>query len=96
MLGQAVIYRDLGRWWLAKEELFSEKVIANLSLAESQLSTFFGNADFGEEILGALQPGLRLVVKPQEYKPGIAPDIKLPAFALVGRLQRSTATLAAN
>ena len=87
VLGQAVIYRDLGRWWLAKEELFSEKVIANLSLAESQLSTFFGNADFGEEILGALQPGLRLVVKPQEYKPGIAPDIKLPAFALVGRLQ---------
>lgn len=87
LLGQVVTYRDLGRWWLAKEDLFSEKVIANLSLAESQLSTFFGNADFGEEILGALQPGLRLVVKPQEYKQGVEPDIKLPAFALIGRLQ---------
>lgn len=87
VMGQVTTYRDLGRWWLAKEDLFSEKVIANLSLAESQLSTFFGNADFGEEILGALQPGLRLVVKPQEYKEGVDPDIKLPAFALIGRLQ---------
>ena len=87
LLGQVSSYRDLGRWWLSKEELFPENVIAQLALAESQLSTFFGGADFGEEILGALQPGLRLVVKEQTYDKSVDPDIKLPAFALVGRLQ---------
>ena len=87
LLGQVVTYRDLGRWWLAKEELFPENVIADLSLTESQLSTFFGGADFGEDILGALQPGLLLVAKEQNYTAGVNPDIKLPAFALIGRLQ---------
>ncbi len=87
LLGQVVTYRDLGRWWLAKEELFPENVIADLSLTESQLSTFFGGADFGEDILGALQPGLLLVAKEQDYTAGVNPDIKLPAFALIGRLQ---------
>ncbi|MDG2014003.1 MAG: hypothetical protein P8J33_10880 [Pirellulaceae bacterium] len=87
LLGQVASYRDLGRWWLAKEDLFPEKVIADLSLTESQLSTFFGGADFGEEILGALQPGLMLVAKKQDYIAGVNPDIKLPAFALIGRLQ---------
>lgn len=87
LLAQVTSYRDLGRWWLAKEDLFPENVIAQLALADSQLSTFFGGADFGEEILGALQPGLQVLVKEQNYQDGQEPDIKLPAFALVGRLQ---------
>jgi len=87
MLAQLTTYRDLGRWWLNKEELFPENVIAELALADSQLSTFFGGADFGEEILGALQPGLQLVAKEQTWSDGSNPDIKLPSFALIGRLQ---------
>ena len=86
LLGQAVTYRDLGHWWLSKEELFPENVIAGLAQADSQLSTFFGGADFGEDILGSVQPGLRLLVKEQEYHDGIDPEIRIPAFALVGRL----------
>ena len=87
LLAQVASYRDLGRWWLSKEALFPERVIAELALADSQLSTFFGGADFGEEILGALQPGLHLVAKAQTYPAGVNPDIKLPALAIIGRLQ---------
>lgn len=87
VLGQVTTYRNLGSWWLSKEDLFPENVIAGLAKADSDLSTVFGGVDFGEEVLGALQPGLRLVVKGQNYQDGTDPDVKLPAFALIGRLQ---------
>ncbi|MEZ6095940.1 MAG: hypothetical protein R3C03_17200 [Pirellulaceae bacterium] len=87
VLGQAVIYRDLGNWWLNKENLFPENVVAQLAQGDSQLSTIFGGVDFGAEVLGAVQPGLRLVIKNQEYAEGVDPDVKLPSFALVARLQ---------
>ncbi len=87
LLGQVVTYRDLGSWWLSKEDLFPENVIAQLAQGDSQLSTLFGGVDFGEDVLGALQPGMRLLVKQQEYPDGLEPDVKIPAFALVARLQ---------
>ncbi|MGI9518680.1 MAG: hypothetical protein ACR2NP_16605 [Pirellulaceae bacterium] len=87
LLGQIVAYRDLGSWWLSKEDLFPENVIAQLAQGDSQLSTVFGGVDFGQDVLGALQPGLRVLVKGQEYREEIKPDIEIPAFALMGRLQ---------
>ena len=90
LLGQVVSYRDLGGWWLSKEELYPENVIAQLAQSDSQLSTVFGGMDFGSEVLGAFQPGLRLVAKRQEYDSAITPDIKLPAFALVGKMRDPT------
>lgn len=87
LLAQAVTYRDLGNWWLSKEDLFPENVIADLAQGDSQLSTLFGGVDFGEEVLGALQPGMRLLVKEQTYPEGLKPDVTIPAFALVTRLQ---------
>jgi hypothetical protein len=84
---QATIYRNLGNWWLNKEDLFPENVVAQLAQGDSQLSTIFGGVDFGSDILGSLQPGMRLIVKEQQYSEGVDPDTKLPAFALVTRLK---------
>ncbi len=87
LIAQVETYRDLGGWWSNKEALFPENVVAGLAQGDSQLSTVFGGVDFGNEVLGALQPGMRLLVKQQEFAKGQSPDIQLPAFALVTRLQ---------
>ena len=86
-IGQIVAYRNFSGWWQSKEDLFPENVIAELAVVDSQLSTVFGGTDFGEDILGELHPGVRLIVKEQTYNDGIDPVVKVPAFALVGRLQ---------
>lgn len=84
---QLSLYRDASGFWLNKENLFPENVIANLTQTDSQLSTVFGGVDFGSQILAALQPGLQVVIKEQEYTEGINPEIKIPSIALVARLQ---------
>ena len=86
-LGQLVTYRDIGSWWLSKEDLFPENVIAQLAQSDSQLSTVFGGMDFGQEVLGAFEPQMRIIVKSQEYAEGMKPDVQLPAFALVGQMK---------
>ena len=80
-------YRDVGEWWLSKEELYPENVIAQLAQADSQLSTIFSGMDFGEEVLGSLQPGVQIVATENKYEDEYVPDVKLPAFALVGKLK---------
>ena len=87
LLGQVVSYRDIGEWWLSKEDLFPESVVAQLAQSDSELSTLFGGMDFGEEVLGALQPGMRIVAKRQTFDDANRPDIQLPAFALIARLE---------
>ena len=81
-------YRDLAGLWLAKEDLFGERHIAELAQADSQLSTFFSGLDFGEEILGAVKPGVQIVSAIQDFTdlPTPQPDIKLPSFAVVAQL----------
>ncbi len=79
-------YRDLAGWWLSKEELFEERVIANLAQTDSQLSTIFGGLDFGEEVLGSVRPGIQIVAAEQHYDATPQPDVKLPSFGLVARL----------
>ncbi len=78
-------YRDFGVFWQSAPDLFDQKVNAELAEADSNLSTLFGR-DFGSEILGALEPELRLVAvrrPPCENRP----DILLPASAAVFRLK---------
>ncbi len=84
---QVVTYRNLGAWWLSKEDLFPEDVVARLAQGDSQLSTIFGGVDFGADVLGAVHPEMRLLVRGQKYPEGVNPDVKIPAFALVTRLQ---------
>jgi len=87
LLANVTAYRDLAGWWNSKEDLFEENVIAQLSQTDSQLSTLFGGLDFGNEVLGGLQPGVQLVAKRQDYPDNYEPDTRLPAFAVIGRLE---------
>lgn len=80
-------YRDLAQWWLSKEDLYEEAVIAKLAQADSQLSNIFSGMDLGEDVLGSLEPGLQIVVAEKEFDDQYAPDIRLPAFAVVGKMK---------
>ncbi len=87
MIANLTSYRDVGLWWLSKEELYAENVIAELANADSQLSTIFSGMDFGEDVLGSLEPGVQIIVTENQYDDDYVPDIKIPAFALVGKLK---------
>lgn len=82
------LYRDLGTFWLLKEDLFTENVVAQLTQADSNLTTIFSGRDFGRDVLGAVGPEMQLLVARQTFADGAPrPDIKLPAGALVLRLK---------
>lgn len=81
-------YRDLAEFWASAPELFDENINAKFAEANSGLTTLFSGRDFGEEVLGAVGPELQLVVARQQLPQADlpAPKIKLPAFAVVFRL----------
>ncbi|MEZ6137317.1 MAG: hypothetical protein R3C53_20710 [Pirellulaceae bacterium] len=81
-------YRDVSQLWLRAGDLFNEKVNDELAQADNTLTTLFSGRDFGEEILGALQPEMRLVVERTTFAEGAPiPAIRLPGFALVTQLR---------
>ena len=43
--------------------------------------------NFGEDVLVALEPGVQIVVTENSYDEEYIPDVKVPAFALVGKLK---------
>ena len=62
---------------------------------DSTLTTLFAGRDFGEDILGSLEPQLQLIVTRQEFdsqRP--IPRIKLPSFAVVGQMRDPEVTTA--
>lgn len=82
------MYRDLAPWYLLGPELYSAGVNEGIAQVDSQLSNFLGGKDFGEDILGALDPGFQLVVVDHEFKEGEpVPGVKVPGFALVSKLR---------
>ncbi|MFT5299669.1 MAG: hypothetical protein ACI87E_001892 [Mariniblastus sp.] len=87
MIASLTSYRDIGLWWLSKEDLYAENVIAQLANADSQLSNIFPGMDFGQDVLGALEPGVQIIVTQNQYGEKYIPDVKIPAFALVGKLK---------
>jgi hypothetical protein len=81
-------YRDISAMWQRAGDLLNEQSNEELAKADSDLTTFFGGKDFGEDILGALRPEVRVVVARQAFAEGqSAPAIKLPAFGLVADLR---------
>ena len=81
-------YRDVSEMWLRAGDLFNEQMNDKLAEAESGLSTIFAGRDFGEEVLGAIQPQIGLVVARQSFDNVTpVPALKLPAFALVLKLR---------
>jgi hypothetical protein len=92
LAGEAILtlgaYRDISGMWLRAGDLFNEKTNEELAKADSNLTTFFGGKDFGEDILGALDPRVQIVVTRQEFAAGQpTPAIRLPAFALAAELK---------
>jgi hypothetical protein len=86
MIGRLIGRRDLSEWWLRKEDLYDENVIAQLAVVDSQFTTILSGLNFGEDFLAAFEPCLQLIVADQDSQQANA-AIHLPAFALVGRLK---------
>lgn len=81
-------YRDISQLWLNAGDLFDQAVNDQLAQADSTLTTLFSGKDFAEDILGVIEPQLQLVVAKQSEKNlELAPSIRLPAFALIGKLK---------
>jgi len=81
-------YRDISQMWLRAGDLFDEQMNDQLAEADSGLSTIFAGRDFGEEILGALDPQMGLIVTRQSFENVMpVPALKLPAFALILKLR---------
>ena len=81
-------YRDISQMWLRAGDLFDEQTNDKLAEADSGLSTIFAGRDFGEEILGALDPQMGLIVTRQSFENVTpVPALKLPAFALILKLR---------
>jgi hypothetical protein len=78
------LWRDLAAVWEARADLLPPQEVQNLAKLDTFAGQFFGGRDFGTGVLGALGTDWRLVVALQDY-PALspAPDVKLPAFALV-------------
>ena len=80
-------YRDLHQFYSAKDELFPERT-SGLIFFENMMGIFFSGRDLTNEVLAETKPEIRFVVAEQDYDSAIGtPQIKLPAFAIILRLQ---------
>jgi hypothetical protein len=86
-MASASAYRNASLLWLRAGDLFDQKVNDQLAQADNTLTTLFSGKDFGEDILGAIEPELQLVVAKQVFAQEKVPSIKLPSFALIGTLK---------
>jgi hypothetical protein len=83
-LGTLGIYRNVSQMWLRAGDLFSEQINDRMAEAESNLGTIFAGRDFGEEVLGAFEPGMLLLAARQDFtRITPVPAIRLPSFALL-------------
>ncbi|MFM7036862.1 MAG: hypothetical protein ACKO2L_03990 [Planctomycetaceae bacterium] len=83
-VGTLGIYRNVSQMWLRAGDLFSEQTNDRMAEAESNLGTIFAGRDFGEEVLGAFEPGMLLLAARQDFtRITPVPAIRLPSFALL-------------
>jgi len=86
-LAAVSLYRDLHAFYAAKDQLFPERT-SGLIFFENMMGIFFSGRDLTNEVLSQAKPEIRLVLAEQEYDPAIGtPDVKLPALAIVFKLQ---------
>jgi hypothetical protein len=80
-------YRDLFRFYGAKDELFPERT-SGLIFFENMMGIFFSGRDLTDEVLAETLPDIRFVVAQQQYDPAEGtPKVQFPAFGLVLRLR---------
>ncbi len=86
-IAAATLYRDLARFYAAKDELFPERT-SGLIFFENMMGIFFSGRHLTDEVLAETDPYIRLVVARQEYDSAVGtPTVKFPAFAFVFRMK---------
>ena len=82
-LAEALLYRDYAALFAHRSELFPPETLPGFAEAVTNGALFFGGKDLGEEVLPALSPWLRVVVRALEFAPERKPEIPLPGLAVV-------------
>src|SRR5262249_17957224 len=78
------LWRDLSAVWDVRADLFPPEVVQGFAQLDTAAGQFFGGRDFGTGVLGSLASDGGLVPPPKDEKAlSPAPDVTLPAFALV-------------
>lgn len=86
-LANLSVYRDLRDFYANKDALFPERT-SQLIFFENMMGIFFSGRDIAEDVMGAVNPHVRLVVAEQAYDPAIGtPSTQIPAIALVFRMR---------
>jgi hypothetical protein len=81
-------YRDFSQMWLRAGDLFGADINDGFAKADANLTTLFAGRDFGEDILGSLEPEVGFIATRQDFANRLPrPTIKLPAFAFVFELR---------
>jgi hypothetical protein len=87
-IAAATLWRDLGKFYAAKDAMFPEKTSGGI-LLENFLEIFFTGRDLNADVFSRFNPAVRLVVAGQEYDPKIGtPLTQYPAAALVFRVDQ--------
>lgn len=82
----ALLYRDLGRFFAQRSELFPAETLPGFAEAITNGALFFEGRDLGEDVLPRLSPWIRLVSRELEFDTGREPEIPLPGLAVVAVL----------
>ncbi len=85
-VASALLYRDFGRFFTQRSELFPAEALPGFAEAITNGALFFEGKDLGEEVLPRLSPWIRLVSRELEYGAGLEPEIPLPGLAVVAVL----------
>ncbi len=86
-LGGLSLYRDLARFYHAKDALFPERT-SGIIFFENMMGIFFTGRNFADDVLAQTRPEVRVVLAEQAYDQAAGtPLVRIPAFALVLRMK---------
>lgn len=85
-VARAFVYRDSAGVFRQRVDLFPADTLPRFSKASSDLALFFGGKDLGEEVLPALAPWSRWIVRHPRFDAQATPEIPLPAAAVLLKL----------
>ena len=88
-LATASLWRDLHKFYSARETLFPEKTSAAI-LFENFMEIFFTGKNLNDEVFARFHPEVRMVVARQDYNPAIGtPLVQYPAAALIFKVEQA-------
>lgn len=86
---QGTMSRDFQAWWLAAEDLYTERAFAKFQEADSNLANLFGGKNVGTDILNLLGHDAQILMTriQAEERGGVTPEIQLPGFAVAFQMK---------